>query len=111
VLPRVNRLVSAEDLRVTQRKGRRLASEFFIIAYRPTSAQDLSRWGFVVSKKVGNAVNRNRVKRRLRALAAQTLSQDSHGSDAVVRALPAARTAKYAELAQAWGLALEGIKR
>ncbi len=35
-----------------------------------------SRAGFVVSKAVGNAVTRNRVKRRLRHLAAATRSGD-----------------------------------
>lgn len=42
------------------------------------------RFGFVVSKAVGNAVVRNRVKRRLRA-AAQRLSGDPVSMDVVVR--------------------------
>lgn len=44
--------------------------------------------GFVVSKQVGNAVHRNRVKRRLRHLA---LAQPTpFTADVVVRALPKA---------------------
>lgn len=47
-----------------------------------------TRVGFVVSKKVGNAVRRNRVKRRLRHL---VLDQPTpFAADVVVRALPAA---------------------
>lgn len=44
--------------------------------------------GFVVSKKVGNAVVRNRVKRRLRHLAASMGTPRQ--TDVVVRALPPA---------------------
>ncbi len=53
--------------------------------------------GFVVSKAVGNAVHRNLVKRRLRALMAERLS-GLRGRDIVVRALPSAAAASFAEL-------------
>ena len=57
-----------------------------------------SRAGFVVSRAVGNAVVRNRVKRRLRHLAADQVDRLPASSALVVRALPAAATASYAEL-------------
>ncbi len=57
------------------------------------------RAGFVVSKAVGNAVTRNRVKRRLRHLAREHVSSLPGSAVLVVRALPAAATASYAELA------------
>ena len=46
-----------------------------------------------MSKAVGNAVVRNRVKRRLRHLAPQRLDRLPAGGMLVVRALPAAATA------------------
>lgn len=46
--------------------------------------------GFVVSKAVGDAVTRNRVKRRLRHLVVGM--QPGFAADVVVRALPAAST-------------------
>ncbi|MEU6072580.1 ribonuclease P protein component [Micromonospora sp. NPDC047074] len=57
-----------------------------------------ARAGFVVSKAVGNAVVRNRVRRRLRHLARERLAELPGGSTLVVRALPAAAEASYPRL-------------
>lgn len=54
--------------------------------------------GFVVSKAVGNAVVRNRVKRRLRHLTREHLMELPGRGALVVRALPAAAHASYADL-------------
>ena len=66
--------------------------------------------GFVVSKKVGNAVVRNRVKRRLRHLAADLPSP--FAVDAVVRAQPAAADEPGTlarDLASAWARATKKV--
>ncbi len=57
-----------------------------------------ARAGFVVSKAVGNAVIRNRVRRRLRHLVRPLLGELPAGSTLVVRALPAAADASFATL-------------
>ncbi|MBQ1074097.1 ribonuclease P protein component [Micromonospora sp. C31] len=57
-----------------------------------------ARAGFVVSKAVGNAVVRNRVRRRLRHLVRERLAALPAGSTLVVRALPAAADASYPRL-------------
>jgi ribonuclease P protein component len=56
------------------------------------------RAGFVVPKTVGNAVARNRVRRRLRHLVRERLALLPAGSNVVVRALPAAAKLDYDEL-------------
>ncbi|MFG1867905.1 ribonuclease P protein component [Micromonospora arborensis] len=69
---------------------------------RDSSAEETSvpsRAGFVVSKAVGNAVTRNRVRRRLRALVRERMTALPAGSTLVVRALPAAAQASYPRLA------------
>lgn len=55
--------------------------------------------GFAVSKAVGGAVVRNRVKRRLRALMGDRLELLPTGARVVVRALPPAADADFATLA------------
>ena len=70
------------------------------------------RVGLVVSKAVGNAVTRNRVKRRLRHLAAEHLVSSAAGLDVVVRALPgaASQPADLApDLVGAWSKALRRL--
>ncbi|MEU4378639.1 ribonuclease P protein component [Micromonospora echinofusca] len=57
-----------------------------------------ARAGFVVSKAVGNAVVRNRVRRRLRHLVRERLAALPAGSTLVVRALPAAADTSYPRL-------------
>lgn len=56
--------------------------------------------GFVVARSVGNAVRRNTVKRRLRALVAGRLHLLPPGSGLVLRAAPAAAGSSSAELGE-----------
>lgn len=68
--------------------------------------------GFTVSKAVGNAVTRNRVKRRLRHLTREHLLalEGLPGRAAlVVRALPAAADASYAALGADLGRTLDRV--
>ncbi len=70
--------------------------------------------GFVVGKNVGNAVTRNRVRRRLRHLAAAELPRTTDPVRVVVRALPRAATAPDevpVDFATAWSQALARLTR
>jgi ribonuclease P protein component len=57
-----------------------------------------ARAGFVVSKAVGNAVARNKVRRRLRHLVRPRLAELPDGALLVVRALPASASASFQTL-------------
>ncbi len=63
--------------------------------------------GFIVPKRfLPRAVDRNRVKRRLRALSASRLEKLGSGSVTVVRVLGKARSASYLQLGTAFDQAL-----
>ncbi|HUW66110.1 MAG TPA: ribonuclease P protein component [Spirochaetia bacterium] len=56
---------SNRDFRACYRKGRTARSRQLVLYYRRRKGPEV-RFGFVVSKKVGGAVQRNRVRRVLR---------------------------------------------
>jgi ribonuclease P protein component len=102
VLARVNRIVEGADLRRTSRQGVKFRSPLVLASWVATEENSPARFGFIVSKQVGGAVTRNTVKRRLRALAAQTLGENLTGYDVVVRAQAASARASFDELSQEW---------
>lgn len=113
MLPAAHRLTDPAAFSTTVRAGRRAGSATLVVHVRVAGADDPPRVGLVVSKAVGNAVARNRVKRRLRHQVAPLLADLPAGTTVVLRALPPAATASSAELAQelAQGLArcLKGL--
>lgn len=90
----------SSDFRTTIARGSRAGSATVVVHLRQNANPPAppARVGFVVSKSVGNAVVRNRVKRVLRHLTAAQLDGLTEGSLAVVRALPASAGATTAQL-------------
>lgn len=84
------------------REGVSTANRLLVIRYL-ANGLDHSRFAFVVSKRVGNAVVRNRVRRRLReAVRGRPVSS---GWDAVFIARRGVQNATYRELSRAaWNL-------
>ena len=99
MLPREHRLSSGEEFRKASREGRRAGTRTLVVhLWTAEAPAGPVRVGFVVSKAVGNAVTRNRVKRRLRHLAREQLGSLPGSAVLVIRALPAAHEASYSEL-------------
>ena len=89
------RLRSSGDFAAVRRDGRSRTDGLLVLVSRPNKL-DVTRFGFIVSKRVGNAVVRNRVRRRLKEAA--RLSQVEHGWDLVFIARQGASSADYHEL-------------
>ena len=89
------------------RAGRPLVSGHLLV--RP--AHEPARIGFIVSRAVGPAVVRNRVRRRLRHLAREYLRSLPGGSLLVLRANPRAATARQEDLAAELDLVIAALLR
>lgn len=110
MLPSAARMRRRSEFSAAVRGGRRAGQPALIAHLRRTPIGDAAqrgqhdrgttpRVGFVVSRAVGSAVVRNRVRRRLRALMWTRLGLLPDGALLVVRAQPAAAVRSSAELA------------
>jgi len=86
-------------VRTGTRAGRPLMVGHLLVREDVRHRPEPARVGFVVSRAVGPAVTRNRVKRRLRALMRGYLQSLPDGSLLVVRANAAAAHASHPDLA------------
>ena len=100
MLDRAHRLTHGRDFAAAIRHGRRAGSTTVVVHLDlgestpdQRGPEHQARVGLVVAKKVGNAVVRNRVKRRLRHLVHDRLPLLPDGARVVVRALPTAGVA------------------
>jgi ribonuclease P protein component len=114
VLDRRHRLTTSAGFTTATRRGRRAGTTTLVLhlgtpAGAGTPSGEDPRVGFVVSKAVGNAVHRNRVKRRLRHIARARLTSLPASAVLVVRALPSSTGATYAALSGDFDAALRRL--
>jgi ribonuclease P protein component len=98
MLPRANRVVTAVDFRGTLRKGRRVSTSSAQVYVVRQASSGPTRFGFIVSKAVGNSVTRNLVTRRLRSIGRDYVRSQPIGFDVVIRALPGSPAVSWATL-------------
>ncbi len=102
MLPRAERLTRRRDFAAVYGRKKSWACPLVVLYVRryppDTELAETRRFGFSVSKKVGKAVVRNTVKRRLRAICHARGPGWRRGFDAVLVARSAAATASYVDL-------------
>jgi ribonuclease P protein component len=86
---RRHRLSRSRDFDAVYRHGRSVSTRFLVLYWFPRDDQDAPRLGIAVPKGAGSAVERNRVKRRLREAWRERLPQVPSGRDYVLIARPA----------------------
>ena len=105
----VERLKRRSDFRAAA-GGVRASGRAFVLQARQRTVDDAIRVGFTVSRQVGNAVERNRVRRRLREIVRLTIADGAahlrSGHDYVLIGRRAALAAPFGEMMQVLDRAL-----
>ncbi|MFV0434626.1 MAG: ribonuclease P protein component [Leucobacter sp.] len=107
---RRHRVTRGSDYRNTVRNGRRVGGAYCITHAVLRSQDDPARFGFIISKAVGNAVTRNLVRRRMKSIVGRRLQRGIVGVDVVFRALPASASADFSELNREINRALDRVE-
>lgn len=97
-------------------KGRSAVTPLMVVYCRPNAAER-SRIGYTVSNKIGHAVTRNHIRRRLREIYRLNFPHLEKGYDIVVVARSRATEAEYVQLERAFlsacgrlGIMRKGVK-
>jgi ribonuclease P protein component len=89
-MQRRHRLTRSQDFDAVYRRGRSTSTRYLVLYWFPRDAEDDAepRLGLAVPKSAGNAVDRNRIKRRLREIWATRLPGLTAGCDYVIVVRP-----------------------
>lgn len=100
--PATTGLATRDFDRIYRAPTRRRQSERFLVVARPrTSGAGATRWGISVKARLGSAVLRNRVKRRLREILRRAQEALPPGWDVVVQPRTSkVATADFADLSR-----------
>ena len=91
--------------------GTKVPAAAFVLQARKRADDGLIRLGFTVSKKVGNAVERNRVRRRLKEIVRLSDTQNmKFGHDYVLVGRRAALKVPFARIAEDFQTALRRLQ-
>ena len=79
----LNRIKKSEEIAATIHKGNSLRLPSFIVHFKNNDLT-YTRVGISASKKLGNAVTRNRVKRQVRAMCDEIIDYNARSLDIVI---------------------------
>ncbi len=97
-LPRAQRIRKRTDFQAVYHKGVRLGSKLFTVFALSTETDHPARVGLTVTRKIGNAVTRNRCKRLLREAVRKHWVLLPDGTDMVLHARRGLDTAQAVDV-------------
>lgn len=106
MLKKTYRINTKKEYDYIYKNGKRIQSRYIIVFVIPNNLE-YNRFGFVTSKKVGNAVIRNRAKRQSRAIIQKNWEKIKTGYDFVIIARYNIKDAAFAWLEKDFLIALK----
>jgi len=107
--PRSGRLLRHADFERVYKQGRRHFSQHMTVFYLARAEGEELRVGFTVGRVLGGAVERNRMKRRLRESVRLTRPAAAIAADVVINPKKSLRTAEFTEVLNEVGRAFDVI--
>jgi ribonuclease P protein component len=98
--PASARLLRHADFQRVYKQGRRHFAAHMTVFYLPRQQGEGMRVGFTVGRALGGAVQRNRMKRRLREAVRRHRLSATVAADVVINPKKSVLTAEFSELAQ-----------
>ena len=96
--PRSRRLRKRAEFQRVYGEGRKLTSAYFRVFFRQTGGSQATRAGISLPRSVGNAVARNRVRRRIREALRRNWAEIPDGCEVVIHAQRRAIDAPWKDL-------------
>lgn len=100
--PRSRRITRRSDFQLVRTKGKSVHGRFLVLGYFEDSEEAPSKLGLITTKRLGNAVIRNRVRRKLRGIMQRIGDRFSPGHWFVLIARNAAAEATSEQLEKEW---------
>lgn len=101
--PRSRRITRRADFQRVRREGKSFSGKFLILGYlRDETLEEPFKLGLITTKRIGNAVIRNRVRRRIRGIAQRIGERIRPGYWLVLIARNSAAEASSEQLEKEW---------
>jgi ribonuclease P protein component len=104
-------LLKHADFQAVYQQGRKHFSGNVIAFYRESGRPGGARVGFTVGKVLGGAVERNRIRRRMRAAVRRHLAELARPLDVVLHPRKSVLTLKFSELEAEVGQVFAAVQR
>ncbi|CAM3053170.1 ribonuclease P protein component [Sporolactobacillus spathodeae] len=97
-MKKIRRLKKNKDFQVVFKDGRSMANRQFVVYVLAQPGQTYARLGLSVSKKMGNAVMRNHIKRLIKESFREFAEKLETGNDYIIISRRPVRTMSYHEV-------------